>query len=448
MQTFEEEQKTNWETGLMSIMYGVDNKGNDLSETQQRTIIDFDNFNEDKGCRLATRKNYAFHIKSMGIFTQKDFNKISIEDRRKFFREYFKDKSDSYKESYKMTIIKFFEWLNKKPFYDVMRKELDKLDSNDKNYYKKTKKIQDKYLPKINSIKKDNILIIADIKVSRKHNDKLPEELLNLDDINKLTAVADNFRDKCIIKLLYETGSRKSEFLKLKIKHCEQDANGYVVMLPMGKTKSRRLRIINAVPDIVAWLNSHPDKKNTDAALFVGLARKPGKSLSGDGLKVVVKKLAKRSKIKKNVFPHLFRHSRATELARLGFNEAQLRVFFGWSKSSTTPSKYIHLAGSDIDNAILELNGNIDAIQKAQKEAQKLKSWDCPRCKISQSSSEHNLCTNCGWDRNLDYKTYQFQEVETDDLKDQMAQILARMTQLEEVNKAIAIKKNQNRKNV
>jgi site-specific recombinase XerD len=67
-------------------------------------------------------------------------------------------------------------------------------------------------------------------------------------------------------------------------------------------------------------------------------------------------KLAKMAKIGKNVYPHLFRHSRATHLADK-LTEAQMKIYFGWSGRSDVPSVYVHLSGRDVEEAILKLHG-------------------------------------------------------------------------------------------
>lgn len=51
--------------------------------------------------------------------------------------------------------------------------------------------------------------------------------------------------------------------------------------------------------------------------------------------------------------PHDFRHTCATEKARLGWNEFQLCAYFGWSPGSKTPAIYVHLKPSDQRDLIL-----------------------------------------------------------------------------------------------
>lgn len=45
---------------------------------------------------------------------------------------------------------------------------------------------------------------------------------------------------------------------------------------------------------------------------------------------------------------HDFWHTCATRKARLGWNESQLRRYFGWSPGSDMPSRYVHLALGDM----------------------------------------------------------------------------------------------------
>ena len=41
----------------------------------------------------------------------------------------------------------------------------------------------------------------------------------------------------------------------------------------------------------------------------------------------------------KNAVPYILRHSRATFLAKMGWNKAKLRKFFGWSEIKIIPQR-------------------------------------------------------------------------------------------------------------
>jgi len=127
--------------------------------------------------------------------------------------------------------------------------------------------------------------------------------------------------------------------------------------------------------------------------------RSLGEYMSQVGIQHRILIIAARAEIKKHVHPHLFRHSRLTDLAKSGFNEAQLRKFAGWAGSSKMAAVYIHLSGQDIDDKLLEISG----IKKAEsKDNGILKPKDCPRCgKINPATFK--VCQKC-W-MPLDLKT-------------------------------------------
>jgi len=341
-----------------------------------------------------------------GSYIGDSFVKNQVDELKKYFKEHYKDKSPVTLYVGKTNTIQFFRWL-----------------------YSSKKEQNNGKLKK-----KEDIDCIAWIQLKRSDKDKLPEEILVLSEINKLASVCDNFRDKAIVKTLYETGARVGEFLQLQIKHLQEDEHGMVCILPKGKTMGRRLRLINCVPDLKHWLNNHPNKDDPNSPLFVNLGSHKGRGLYTDGLKMLLKKYADRIKLKKRIYPHLFRHSRATDLAKQGFREAELRYLFGWSVNSDMPSKYIHLAGGDIEAKLLALNGNDEMIDQAKKDAEMIKAWKCPRCKEG-NASEDKYCFKCGWDKDLDYKTFMLKEEETADIKEQMAQMLARFSKMEDLMK-------------
>jgi hypothetical protein len=53
------------------------------------------------------------------------------------------------------------------------------------------------------------------------------------------------------------------------------------------------------------------------------------------------------------------RHARATDLAKNGFTEMELRIIIGRKPSSQMPVVYLHLSGSAIENKVLQKAGLI-----------------------------------------------------------------------------------------
>jgi len=178
-----------------------------------------------------------------------------------------------------------------------------------------------------------------------KNDYKTPEELLTKEEIYRMIDVADTLRDKTLIAALYESGCRISEFASLKIKNAEFDEHGAILIVD-GKTGRRRVRLVEAAPLLKGWLKEHPYRSNPITSLWLISCY--------EGFANLIKRVSKKAKINKRVYPHLFRHSRATELASK-LTEAVLKEHFGWCPTSRVPACYIHLSGRDVDKAILNL---------------------------------------------------------------------------------------------
>ncbi|MBN2517730.1 MAG: tyrosine-type recombinase/integrase [Candidatus Altiarchaeota archaeon] len=186
---------------------------------------------------------------------------------------------------------------------------------------------------------------------------KLPEELLTLDEINRLVSAACGPRDKALISVLYESGARIGEIVTLQLRHVSFDQYG-AVLIVNGKTGMRRVRIVDSAPLLAEWIEKLHYKAPESPVWVNG----QGSRVCYRTVHKMLKQLMKKCSVKKNIYPHLFRHTRATHLADK-LTEHQLRVYFGWSGRSDVPSIYVHLSGRDVEEAILRLYG-IDINQK------------------------------------------------------------------------------------
>jgi integrase/recombinase XerD len=231
------------------------------------------------------------------------------------------------------------------------------------------------------------------LKKSMKHLDhKLPEQLITEEEVLKLADAAMNPRDKTLILVLYETGCRIGELLSLQMRNVSFDQYGAVLRVT-GKTGDRRVRIISSAPFLASWLNAHPRAKDPEAWLWIQYKNHKitDKCLRHGTIYATIRKIAKRAGIQKKIYPHLFRHSRATSLANK-LTESQMKEHFGWVQGSDMAATYVHLSGRDVDNAFLKLHG-LAPIENAREEKMKLKT--CQRCK-EHNSPAFKFCTRCG----------------------------------------------------
>jgi integrase/recombinase XerD len=244
--------------------------------------------------------------------------------------------------------------------------------------------------------------IISWLRVNLKKKDQpkvKASDILTEKEIKKLIDAAEHPRDKAFISMLYELGARISEIGNLKIKDISRDRYSFLVDLN-GKTGQRTARIVISDPYLANWLNVHPLKDNPNAPLWVMKGeRNKNQKMQYQSFRVFVKRLAKKAKLKKRTYPHLFRHTRVTHLLiNKQINETQAKVYFGWTPSSKMLAEYSHLVSDDVNNAILEIHG----IKTKKVKESELKPKQCLRCKVI-NSADALYCDKCS--SILDVKT-------------------------------------------
>jgi len=229
------------------------------------------------------------------------------------------------------------------------------------------------------------------IKPRVKNNNLLPDGLLTEEEVKGLAEAAGNPRDRALVLVLYESGCRVGEILSLSIKNVQFDEYG-AQLIVSGKTGSRRVRIIFSAPRLAQWIENHPLRNDPDAPLWVSLGtRDRNEALTYGAAKSVIKDLASKASIRKRIYPHLFRHSRATYLAN-HLTEAQMKHMFGWVQSSKMAGTYVHLSGRDVDKPLLKLSG---IRSDEDQEHEKFQVRFCPRCK-TRNSPDSKFCNSCG----------------------------------------------------
>ena len=220
----------------------------------------------------------------------------------------------------------------------------------------------------------------------RKHD--LPREVLSKPEIRAMLQICESQRNRALIHVGYESGCRAGELLGMHIRDVELDRYG-AVLIVRGKTGARRIRLVESVPDLQLWLNMHPRRSNPDAFLWPNRPE-ASRALTVNRVNAILHSLALRAGIRKRVHPHLLRHSRATHLAKV-LTEAQLRIYFGWTKQSDVPARYVHLSGRDVDEAILKHYGIAQTDEVLERE---LKPQSCSRCQ-AQNPFDALYCMRC-----------------------------------------------------
>ncbi|MFH1224211.1 MAG: site-specific integrase [Candidatus Diapherotrites archaeon] len=237
---------------------------------------------------------------------------------------------------------------------------------------------------------------------------KLPDDLLEQEEIKRMLKFALNKRDKALIAMLWDSGARIGEIGGLQIKNVAFDKFGCRIIVD-GKTGMRRVMLVDSAPYLLEWINSHPNSQDREAPLWVAIEQNAGEQLTHRCIMKMLRRVAKRAKIKKPVNPHQFRHSRATYMSQF-LTEAQMKEYFGWVQDSKMAARYVHLSGKQVDDAILRLHGLVDDDKKEDI----LKREPCPRCnEINDVNNKY--CHKC-W---LPLTQQATQEVQEGEQKDQ-----------------------------
>lgn len=178
---------------------------------------------------------------------------------------------------------------------------------------------------------------------------RIREMALAPSEVGQLVGGAQSVRDRCIILLLIETGFRASEAAALRLDHMQKRQHGYWFTLPpeepLLKTKAREVAVpvISSAPELEAWLAIHPRIHESRAPLFVSLSsRSYGKRLNGKTIGEVVTRASRRAGMR-HVHAHMLRHTSATLKVARGMEPELIRLWHGWSKTSTMPGYYSHV---------------------------------------------------------------------------------------------------------
>jgi integrase/recombinase XerD len=288
----------------------------------------------------------------------KDFKKITVNDLKKYFTKMQNQKSSRgtpYSEvtlnHHKKHIKFFYKWLNGgETFPDCVKWIKD-------GGSKKTKLVS--------------------------------EDMLSTKEIELLIRNTINTRDQAIISTLYDSAARAWEFCSVQIKDVKFDKLG-ALMRVSGKTGVRNIRLMNSVPYLQAWLEVHPTRDNEESFLWYNIKGHKWAQINRQTLSRIVNRASIRTGKKKKINPHLFRHSRLTELAPK-IPEQALKAFAGWGPDSRMAAIYIHMSGKNVDDALAKAYGLITDEESQENELTPKK---CPRCKTINTPTA-KYCLQC-----------------------------------------------------
>lgn len=236
------------------------------------------------------------------------------------------------------TIINYLGTLRK--FFNDIDQELEEITADQIRYYlairstrdKLSKQSQDNELRVLKSffkwcsgeeyIKRNPTENIKAIKKEKRIKRSFSETELEI-----IREAAEKKRDKAIIEVLYSTGVRVSELVRMNIRDIADDE-----IIVFGKGEKERTVYLNARAKIAisVYLKTRADN---EIALFVGERTK--KRLNKSSIEQIIRDIGKSAGID-NCYPHKFRRTAATLALNRGMPIEQVQAMLGHADIATT----------------------------------------------------------------------------------------------------------------
>ena len=184
-------------------------------------------------------------------------------------------------------------------------------------------------------------------------------QVLSVDEIDSMEDCIDmskkeGHRNRAIIETLYGSGLRVSELVNIQLSNIYFDEE---YMKVTGKGDKERLVPLSkeSVKQIRDWLiyrNELEIKKGYEDFLFLN---RRGAPLTRVMIFTIIKDLASKAGIEKNISPHTFRHTFATHLLEGGANLRDIQQLLG-HESILTTEIYTHLNSDYLRESIMKFH--------------------------------------------------------------------------------------------
>ena len=174
-----------------------------------------------------------------------------------------------------------------------------------------------------------------------KSEKRLPVEALTKTDVELIMSMPDitdplGIRDRAILELLYSTGIRRTELMRLELSNLNRERK----LLHIRQGKGRKDRVVPVGTRAMQWLEKYLDDvrpllsltNNVQALFITGY----GSAFNAQVLGRTVIKYIEKSNIGRKGGPHLFRHTCATHMLEGGADIRYIQQLLGHEKLETT----------------------------------------------------------------------------------------------------------------
>ena len=206
-------------------------------------------------------------------------------------------------------------------------------------------------------------LAIDDLALVRPKKSKKLPSVLSPQEVISIIQHTRNLKHRAILALTYSSGLRIGELLNLKIVHFNIERK----QLLIKSGKGRKDRYVTLAESFYPLLNNYLLTYKPETYFVEGTKGKP---YSASSIRKFLSRSCKAAGIKKQVTPHVLRHSYATHLLENGVGLRHIQELLGHAKPETTMI-YTHVARKDLLEIQSPLDTAIMQLSKTDKEDQK-----------------------------------------------------------------------------
>ncbi|MEW6585363.1 MAG: tyrosine-type recombinase/integrase [Nitrospirota bacterium] len=261
----------------------------------------------------------------------------------------------------------FFEYLDESNITDIKRVTRDVLKTYQLRITESGGKRCSRFTPATVSVKlravkrfflyleETNAILINPAEYLREPESgkRLPKVVLTEEEARKVLdqpnlSTMSGIRDRAILEVFYSTGIRLEEMVSLTIYDCDLQGG----LLRVNKGKFAKDRVVPLGKHAVRFLKEyitqirpqHTKKNKTVRTMFVN---KDGEPLSKQMIEIRIRRYTRQAGIQKQITPHTFRHTFATELIKNGADITAVQKMLGHARLKTTYI-YTKVAGVEV----------------------------------------------------------------------------------------------------
>ena len=212
-----------------------------------------------------------------------------------------------------------------------------------------------------------DLSLVENFKASGKKqlNPKITENnLITEEDVEKMLRHAESFKESAYLLVAFQTGARPQELIEMRFKDIKFEDKYADLTLYSSKTKqARTFPIVKETMKALWDWKQHYSYPNVKPQDFVFPSRWRNKPMTSAGLNKMLRRMAKKAGLQKDVWGYLLRHSKATRL----YEELPQQIVEKLMGHKNMAGIYAHISSKKAREELLKKVYNIEELTEQDK---------------------------------------------------------------------------------